>query len=290
VNFLTAFLKECAGEAKTNVTRFLQSRKARIDDHLPRGMRLGGIIGFDDMMFVAAMGAGHLIGDAPPAQQIVAYGRGELFGLRFHRFYLADTKHFVQAVVDSGNQLVDGELRLYRRVREWMPQNDSEWSTWLDGFDKDVRAKRQVIVKQLRKKGWTDDEKIWQEARRQVPEGVAIGYITFDLKKDEKDGKDSTTVLASYRRVWPSPEDETEQVDAEKFKEEVFTDPFDTTPRLVMRNQAMLYGRPLTGVDEYLYLTEREHGPESKPLEPVVEAYAGITITNGSQLQVSAAA
>ncbi len=290
MNFFSAFLQECAAEAKTSAARFLQSRKARVDDNLPEGLKIGASIRFDNVPFLLASAAGHLIGDKPPpTQQVVAYSRGELFGLRFHRFYLADSLHFVQTVVDANNRLVDGEFKLFRRVRDWSPQNNSEWSVWLDGFDEDVRAQRLAIAKRLRDEGRTDDDEIWQEARRQVPEGVAIGYITFDLKKDEKDGKDSATVLASYRRIWPSSDNEAEQVDAEEFEEEVFTNPFDTTPRLVMRNKAMLYGRALPDVDEYLYLTEREHGPEDKPLEPVVEAYIGLTITDRSKMLIATA-
>ena len=254
LNFISELVKVAASKGAAAV----RSSRPRLDANLPMGMQIGAFVKFDDIPFLLAKGAGHLVGEKPDTQRIVAVGLGKIADVRFHRFYLEGGEHYLQTVVDPSNQLIAGEFKLYRREREWFPQSIEEWGVWVHAND--------------------DPDDLYR-----------IGFQTFDLP----DAADQSRTISAYARLWPNPGHLAPQVEPVMYEERIYSDPFAETANMLVRHQAMLYGRqtgkPGTpGPDEWLLLEESERGPRDNPSEAFVTAHIGFAIEDASKMLVAA--
>jgi hypothetical protein len=255
MGFITEFAAIQAAKIRAGLRR---SPGPRIDGGLPYGLKIGARVLFEDTPFILAEGVGHQV-KKPDVQAVAAYGRmgmrpsgrpggAEFFaGYVLHRFYLEDGVNVIQAVTNPRGEHVPGELRLYRLVREWFPQNLSEWSIWVSTNDD------------------PDDR-------------YCIGFNRFDLPE----AADTARIAYSYARMWPSSQEAAEQVSGVEFSETLNADPYggDTAE---VKHQVMLYGRvperpgtfpesvPIP--DEWMLLAMSEY-----PDSAVVQAHAGLAI------------
>ena len=254
-SFLKAFIAQCAADAKAGAARLGRSSKPRIDENLPLGYKIGMRLVFEDMPFDIAMGAGHLVDKKPLAQTIVAYGRGEIASMRFHRYYMSDGVHMLQVVVDSRNQIMAGEVRLMRLHKELFPQSREEWSVWLP-VTNDPNEKYQIGYSSFTMPNWPDDK----------------------------------TIHATYPRAWPDFENQAEQVTPVEFEERIYGDPYGDVANMLFRRKTMLYGRSLGEGQpaEWVMLSESERGPRNAPTETTIQVHVGLAIDDLSQMAAAA--
>jgi hypothetical protein len=95
---------------------------------LPLGLRLGGAVALDAMLFKAA--GAHLGFAAPEGHQLIeAYGRVDLgAGAMLHRFYLSDDA-FLQ--VNTTSQVIDGiKYFVFHETRK--PDNQRAFEAWVE--------------------------------------------------------------------------------------------------------------------------------------------------------------
>jgi len=198
----------------------------RIDENLPLGIKLGGIIVFnDEIPFMAARTAG-LLAVQPRDQRVHAYGRGVFADQVWHRFYFEDGIHFLQVVTDSQNAIIDGETKLYRQHTE-INVDKAGWKTW--------RGEKELHRESLREAGHAEAQ-VTEAIPDEGNERYLIGYVTFTLA----DASDDTKPLFDYARLWP--EGGAEQVEPLLIEEKLYTDPY-ANRAITVKHHMMLYGR-----------------------------------------------
>lgn len=190
LRIIGAVLKAQAGK----VAGKFRKDAPRVDEGLPLGIRIGGMVQFDTVSFILAGSGGSLV--EPPSgdfTEVVAYGKIALpsDGMTMHRFYLKDEKHVLRIITDRNGNVEDGETVLFSLHSEQVPDTEEEWNAWLGDPDR-------------------PDIGFW------------IGYYLFELPDsdpvvqyarmigDDSDGQIGSLSLVEY--VYASPQGEGERV------------------------------------------------------------------------------
>lgn len=113
----------------------LASLGGRIDEHLPLGLKLGGLVAVEETPFILLASQGLLVTCPQGNLAIKAYGTYELSGCRVHRFYLEDETTVIQVSTDARGAVIEEDLRLFQQFDEVNPASDEEWGFWLDEAD-----------------------------------------------------------------------------------------------------------------------------------------------------------
>ena len=103
---------------------------------LPLGIRIGGMVGFNQVPFILAAKEGSVV-EWPGNELIVeAYGKvvvGQDHLL--HRFYLSDERTVLQIASDDEGGVLDGETKIFRESEEITPYSEEDWRVWIDEPD-----------------------------------------------------------------------------------------------------------------------------------------------------------
>jgi len=124
-------------------TTFVRSRRKRIDDDLPLGLRFGRTVSFSSIFKLLLLGDfPDLKLDIPDGVLFVRWiGQIEDNGFTIYRFYLSDNptdrqpRLILQIVTNPEDEIVDGEVTLWM-VREGdpsqFPRTDDDTRLWID--------------------------------------------------------------------------------------------------------------------------------------------------------------
>ena len=125
-----ALLKDIA---KKKLSRDTDKDRERVDNDLPLGIRIGGMLNITSADFILAEGQLHI--ESPKGDlYVVSYGQFRLGEFKGHRFYLSedDDLFMLQIITDDDNGIGVDDITLYKLYDELFTD---DWSFWLDDSD-----------------------------------------------------------------------------------------------------------------------------------------------------------
>ncbi|MBF0465745.1 MAG: DUF2491 family protein [Nitrospirae bacterium] len=144
---------------------FLRKKPRRIDVNLPLGIRINGMVRFDESKFVINS---DVLKAQSPGGGIHTVAAGEKFmigSLKIYRFYLEENETKQQSVlqIPVSNDEMEGMV-LFRIIEEIYPQDEEEWDFWLNEEtgcigNKDFRIREEDGSDTLYYRIWGDDER-----------------------------------------------------------------------------------------------------------------------------------
>lgn len=145
---------------------------SRVDENLPLGLRLNGMIEISAVDFILA---GEKLKIRPPvsAEVIVSYGRFPIGGVIVHRFYFSSNEipYMLQVAADPGG--VIEECKVFMAYDEIYPQDWDFWLSEKDGY---------IGLNLFQLKDQTQYVRVWENDEREAVldqnrDGGAITHI-----------------------------------------------------------------------------------------------------------------
>lgn len=125
--------KNILDKKNRDIQEFLKGKPERIDDNLPLGLKINGMVTLDETKFIIHGDALKIQSPGGGNHTVLAIEKFMLSKLAVYRFYLESNDNKNQSILQV--PLAEGEagsIALYRIYDEVYPESEEEWGWWLN--------------------------------------------------------------------------------------------------------------------------------------------------------------
>ena len=222
---LLSLLKASATTVGEKISSAITSDKPKVDENLPLGLRIGGMVEFckikpkilaneftlncdeeqaSDYEYLSMQG------NFPDSmRQVIAFSKRHEDGFYYYKIYLSDEAGFLEIITEN-NEIIEDGIKFFSLSEEIIPESLEEMDHWVPSPDPSEK-----------------EEQIWW-----------IGNQFFQLTGQELD-EDGIWTDYGYSRFWSPGE---QIIDPIVIPEKIFIDSFGENSQNVT-HECMMYGR-----------------------------------------------
>ncbi|QWR78846.1 DUF2491 family protein [Candidatus Magnetomonas plexicatena] len=152
-------------KSKQKPTGFLRKKPQRVDANLPLGIRINGMVRFDESKFVINSDVLKAQSPGGGIHTVAAAEKFMIGSMKIYRFYLEENETKEQSVlqIPVSNEEIEG-IVLFRIIEEIYPQDEREWDFWLNERTGSIGSKYFRIIEEdstdtLYHRLWGGDER-----------------------------------------------------------------------------------------------------------------------------------